>query len=188
MLSSQAYRPGDIIRCYNGKTVEITNTDAEGRLILADAMAWAVEEGTDALLELSTLTGHCVVALGHQAAGLFTPDDGLAAELTAAAADSGERLWRLPLYPEFLEEMKGMHADLKNAAGRPGGASTAAAFLSQFVGGLGAWAHLDIAGMANLKPNHDGQPPGATGYGVATAVTWLRRRTSLQERAAIDRV
>jgi leucyl aminopeptidase len=174
VTDGRAYRPGDILRCYNGKTVEIVNTDAEGRLILADALAWAAEEGSDALVELSTLTGHCVVALGHHAAGLFTPDDALAAALTAAGAAGGERLWRLPLFPEFLEEMKGRHADLRNAGGRPGGASTAAAFLSQFVGGLTSWAHLDIAGVAYLTPAHDAQSAGATGFGVATLARWIR--------------
>jgi leucyl aminopeptidase len=173
MPGGRAYRPGDILRFANGKTVEITNTDAEGRLILADALTWAVEEGTDALAELSTLTGHCVVALGHQAAGLFTPQDTLATALLAAGAESGERLWRLPLYAEFLEEMKGTHADLRNAASRPGGASTAAAFLSQFVGGLKEWAHLDIAGVANVKTDDEGQGAGATGFGVATLVRWI---------------
>ncbi|HEV8582938.1 MAG TPA: leucyl aminopeptidase [Thermoanaerobaculia bacterium] len=176
MLSASSYRPSDIVRCYNGKTVEITNTDAEGRMILADALAWAAEDRPDALLELSTLTGACVVALGHQAAGLFTPDDGLAAELTTAAEEGGERLWRLPLYPEFLEEMKGTHADLRNAAGRWGGAGLAAAFLSQFVGDMKRWAHLDIAGVANVKPdNGGGASAGATGFGVASTVSWLRR-------------
>ncbi|RPH56382.1 leucyl aminopeptidase [bacterium] len=174
MLGSKAYRPSDIVRCYNGKTVEITNTDAEGRVILADALAWAAEERPDALVEYSTLTGACVVALGFQAGGLFTPDDDFAAELLAAAADGGERLWRLPLYPEFLEEMKGQHADLRNSAGRWGGASTAAAFLSQVVGETRRWAHLDIAGVANVKADHT-PCPGATGFGVALTVSWLRR-------------
>ena len=178
MPSHTAYRPGDILRLSNGRTVEITNTDAEGRLILADALALATQEGAEALIELSTLTGHCVVALGHQAAGLFSPDDAFAADLLAVSAAAGERLWRLPLFPEFADEMKGTHADLKNSAGRPGGASTAAAFLSQFVGRLTSWAHLDIAGMANLKTEKDGQPAGATGFGVASAVNWARRRAA----------
>ncbi|HEX5758322.1 MAG TPA: leucyl aminopeptidase family protein [Thermoanaerobaculia bacterium] len=173
MLDSRSYRPGDIVRCYNGKTVEITNTDAEGRMILADALALAAEERPDALLELSTLTGACVVALGHLAAGLYTPDDALAAELLAASARSGERLWRLPLWPEWVEEMKGTHADLKNSAGRWGGANTAAAFLSQFVGGLSRWAHLDIAGVAWVDPKEEGYR-GATGFGVACTIDWLR--------------
>ncbi|HWM94198.1 MAG TPA: leucyl aminopeptidase [Thermoanaerobaculia bacterium] len=176
MPSGNAYRPGDILRFYNGKTVEITNTDAEGRIILADAMAWAAEEKPDALLEFSTLTGAIVVALGHQAAGLFTPDDGLAAEVQAAADDSGERIWRMPLYPEYLEDMKGLHADLKNSAGRAGSSCTAAAFLSQFVGGLKSWGHLDIAGVAYLSAEANGKRGGATGFGVASTVAWLRRR------------
>jgi leucyl aminopeptidase len=175
MLSHEAYRPSDIVRCHNGKTVEITNTDAEGRMILADALAWAADEKPDALVDLSTLTGACVVALGHFAAGLFTTDDGLAGELTAAGDQEGERLWRLPLFPEYLEEMKGTHADLRNSAGRWGGASLAAAFLSQFVGEVGRWAHLDIAGVANVKCYPGGSAAGATGFGVAALVSWLRR-------------
>jgi leucyl aminopeptidase len=175
MLSGSAYRPSDIVRCYNGRTVEITNTDAEGRMILADALAWAAEERPEAMVELSTLTGGVVMALGHQAAGLYTPDDGLAGELAAAAEEGGERLWRLPLYPEYLEEMKGAHADLRNSAGRAGSANTAAAFLSQFVGDVKRWAHLDIAGVANLKSDHSGSCAGATGFGIASVINWLRR-------------
>jgi leucyl aminopeptidase len=179
MPSGSSYRPGDILRISNQKTVEITNTDAEGRLILADALAWAAAEKPDALLEFSTLTGGIVVALGHQAAGLFTPDDGLAGELLQAAADSGERLWRMPLYPEYLEDMKGLHADLKNSAGRAGSSGTAAAFLSQFVGETKSWGHLDIAGVAYLPMESNskrGVRGGATGFGVAATVAWLRRR------------
>jgi leucyl aminopeptidase len=182
MLDGSSYRPGDIVRFANGKTAEITNTDAEGRLILADALAWAAAEEPrpEALLEFSTLTGACVVALGHHGAGLFTPDDGLAGELFAAARASGERIWRLPLWPEFLDEMKGAQADLRNSAQRWGGASTAAAFLSQFTGDLPRWAHLDIAGVSDIGRDQNGHP-GATGFGVALAVAWIRR---LAERAA----
>jgi leucyl aminopeptidase len=175
MLSANAYRPSDIVRCYNGKTVEITNTDAEGRMILADALAWAAEEGAESIVELSTLTGGVIVALGFVAAGMFTPDEGLAGELTRAGEAGGERFWRLPIYPEYLEEMKGTHADLRNSAGRAGSACTAAAFLSQFVGGVRRWAHLDIAGVSNVKNGQGGTYAGATGFGVATAVGWLRR-------------
>jgi len=180
MLSGRAYRPGDILKCYNGKTVEITNTDAEGRLILADALSWAAaaDEKPDHLVEYSTLTGSCVVALGHQAAGLFTPSGHLAAQLLAAAEASGERLWRLPMWPEFLEDMQGTHADLQNSGSRWGGASTAAAFLSQFVGDLSSWAHLDIAGVAYHRQESDRPGCTATGYGVATTVDWLRRLTA----------
>jgi leucyl aminopeptidase len=174
MLDGRSYRPGDIVRCYNGKTVEIVNTDAEGRMILADALAWAAEEEPDVLLELSTLTGASVIAVGQDAASLYTPDDRLAGSLLAAAEGTGERLWRMPLWPEFVDRMKGAHADLKNASGRWGSANTAAAFLSQFVGGLEHWAHLDIAGGAYV--GRDGEDePGATGYGVALTVDWLRR-------------
>jgi len=172
LLDGSAYRPGDIVRCANGKTVEILNTDAEGRLILADALAWAAAERPERLLEFSTLTGACAVALGQRTAGLFSPDDQLAGDLLAAATATGERLWRLPLWPEFLEEMRGAHADLRNSGGRWGGASTAAAFLSQFVGDLTSWAHLDIAGPAYVG-GEDRSRRGATGYGVATAIHWL---------------
>lgn len=174
VTDGRSYRPGDIIRCYNGRTVETVNTDAEGRLILADAMAWAAEEEPDALLELSTLTGACVAALGRNIAGLFTPDDRLAGELAAAGEQSGERLWRLPLGAEYLEEMKGTHADLRNSASRWGAASGAAAFLSQFVGGVARWAHLDIAGVASVGRDQNGHPT-ATGFGVAAGIRWLRR-------------
>jgi len=173
MPDGAAYRPGDIVRISNGKTVEILNTDAEGRMILADALSWATREKPDALLEYSTLTGACVVALGHTGAGLFTPADDLAAQLLNAAEASGERLWRLPLWEEFLEEMRGAHGDLKNSGGRWGGASTAAAFLSQFVGDLGHWAHLDVAGPAYVGEGREKR--SATGYGVGLTVEWLRR-------------
>ena len=182
MPDGSAYRPGDIVRMGNGKTVEITNTDAEGRMVLADALAWAASEAPDALVEYSTLTGACVVALGQTGAGLFTPSDGLSQGLLAAAGDAGERLWRLPLWPEFLEEMRGRHSDLRNSAGRWGGASAAAAFLSQFVGDVVDWAHLDIAGPAYV--GGDGKQRGATGYGVALTVQWLRSRATAASRRA----
>jgi leucyl aminopeptidase len=174
MPDGSSYRPGDIIRCFNGTTVEIKNTDAEGRLILADAMAFAAQDRPRALLELSTLTGAAVVALGNQAAALYCPDDGLAAELAGAGQRSGERLWRMPLWPQYTEAMRGQHADLKNTAGRWGGANLAAAFLSRFVGDLARWAHLDIAGVAYVGQDGD-EPRGATGFGVASTVEWLRQ-------------
>ncbi len=172
MPDGLSYRPGDIVRCYNGKTVEVLNTDAEGRMILADALSWAAEEDPGTLLEYSTLTGASVVALGHHAASLYTPDDYLAAELLDAAEDSGERLWRMPLWPEYREEMKGTHADLRNVAGRWGGANTAAAFLSQFVGKTERWAHLDIAATAYVAGDQKGSK-GATGYGIVLTSVWL---------------
>jgi leucyl aminopeptidase len=175
MPGSRAYRPGDIVRTRNGKTVEVLNTDAEGRLVLADAIALAVEEKPDALVEYSTLTGATVVALGHHGAALYTPDDALAGELLRSAEEAGERLWRMPLWSEFREEMKGRHADLRNLAGRWGGGNTAAAFLAEFVGETEAWAHLDIAGTAWVPADQRGSF-GATGYGVASTVGWLLAR------------
>jgi leucyl aminopeptidase len=176
MPDGAAYRPSDIVRMANGKTVEVLNTDAEGRLILADALAWAAEEAPDALVELSTLTGAAVVALGHHVAALFTPDDGLAEELLAAGETSGDRLWRMPLWREYREAMKGEHADLKNTGGRWGGACTAAGFLSHFTGEVRRWAHLDIAGPAYVGSEQKGAK-GATGFGVALLVDWLLRWT-----------
>jgi leucyl aminopeptidase len=175
MPDAASYRPSDIVRCANGKTVEIVNTDAEGRMILADALAWAADWKPNHLVELSTLTWACVVALGAEAAALYSPDDGLAGELLAAAGASGERLWRMPLWPEYGEQMKGDHADLKNSGGRWGGANLAAAFLGEFVGEVPSWAHLDVAGPAYATKAEHGQPVGATGYGVATLVQWLIR-------------
>ncbi len=172
MPGSRAYRPGDIVTTRSGKTVEVLNTDAEGRLILADAIALAVEEKPDTLVELSTLTGATVVALGSHGAALYTPHDGLAQELLRAAAQSGERLWRMPLWPEFREEMKGRHADLRNLGSRWGGANSAAAFLGEFMGDCERWAHLDVAGTA-WHPAEHGPLFGATGFGVAATVDWL---------------
>ena len=174
MPDGRAYRPSDIVTCYNGKTVEILNTDAEGRMILADALAWAAEEKPDYLVDYATLTGACVVALGMHGAGLFSHDDDLANALLGAAEGSGEYLWRLPLWPEFSEQMKGLHGDLQNTGARWGGANTAAAFLGNFVRGAKAWAHLDIAGPAYVGRS-DKQGFGATGYGVGLTAVWLAR-------------
>jgi leucyl aminopeptidase len=176
MPDGRSYRPGDIVRCYNGKTVEVLDTDAEGRLILADALAWAAEERPDTLIEYSTLTGSSVVALGHHGAALYAPADELADELLAASKRSGDRLWRMPLWPEFGEEMKGVHADLRNLGSRWGGANNAAAFLANFVGRVQRWAHLDIAGTA-YEASRESSTSGATGFGVPLAIDWLLRRT-----------
>ncbi len=174
MPDGKAYRPSDIVRCYNGKTVEILNTDAEGRMILADALAWAAEDKPDDLLDFATLTGACVVALGQHGAGLFTHDDTLSEELLSAAGGADEYLWRLPLWPEFGEEMRGLHGDLQNIGVRWGGANSAAAFLSNFVAGAGRWAHLDIAGPAYIGRGNK-QRFGSTGYGVGLTLEWLMR-------------
>lgn len=143
-------------------------------MILADALSWAVEEGAETVVEYSTLTGASVVALGRFAAALYSSDDRLAEDLLTAAERSGERLWRMPMWREYVEQMKGSHADLKNAGERWGSANTAAAFLSQFVEPCKRWAHVDIAGPANTSGKGGGLH-GATGYGVAFTVDWLRR-------------
>jgi len=175
MPDGAAYRPGDIVRTRSGKTVEVLNTDAEGRLVLADAISLALRDRPEALVEFSTLTGATVVALGYHGAALYSPDDRLARDLLRAAEESGERLWRMPLWSEFGEEMKGRHADLRNIAGRWGGANTAAAFLAEFLEDCPSWAHLDIAGPA-WRGADQGGGFGATGYGVAATVSWLLRR------------
>ena len=175
MINGAAMRPGDIVRSLSGHTVEIVNTDAEGRLVLADGLAYAVRAGADELIDVATLTGACVIALGDWTAGLMGSDQALIDRLLAAAAAAGEQMWQLPLYEEFLESMRGDITDLKNTgSGREGGAERAAAFLGQFAGTL-PWAHLDIAGPAFAE----GSPPvpylaaGGTGFGVRTLLRYL---------------
>jgi leucyl aminopeptidase len=174
MISGRAARPGDIVRGLGGKTVEINNTDAEGRLVLADAIAFAVREGVDEVIDLATLTGSCVVALGDHIAGLMSNDQPLADRLLAAAARAGEQLWQLPLYEEFADAMRGEISDLKNSAGREAGAERAAAFMGEFAGGT-PWAHLDIAGPAFNEDRKAAPyvPLGGTGYGVRTLLRYL---------------
>jgi leucyl aminopeptidase len=174
--SGSSYRPGDIVTTYSGKTVEILNTDAEGRMILCDALAYAVEQKCDLVLDVATLTGACVVALGQFKAGLMSNDDDLSKSLQRAAEESGEDLWPLPSGDEYAEEMKSKVADLKNAGSRWGGACTAAAFLRQFVGDT-KWAHVDIAGMDVITTPIAHTALGATGFGVRLLVTYLMNLT-----------
>jgi leucyl aminopeptidase len=167
MPSGTAIRPGDIIRSYTGKTIEIGNTDAEGRLILIDAMAWAIKHyQPDTLIDLATLTGACVVALGEKIAGVFSKDTELAETIVASGEKTYERCWRLPLPEDYKELLKNDFADLNNvSSGRWGGAITAALFLSEFVGDT-RWAHIDIAGPAWAKKASDYCGAGGTGFGV----------------------
>jgi leucyl aminopeptidase len=170
--SGSSWRPGDIITTYGGKTVEILNTDAEGRMVLCDALAYAAERKCDVIVDIATLTGACIVALGTYKAGLMSNDEGLAQQLQQAAADSGENVWRLPTGDEYAEEMKSKIADLKNTGGRWGGACTAASFLQQFVGDA-KWAHLDIAGMDLQQKATECRTSGGTGFGVRLLTTYL---------------
>ncbi|HEY7114945.1 MAG TPA: leucyl aminopeptidase [Tepidisphaeraceae bacterium] len=178
-VSGTAYRPGDIITLYNGVTVEITNTDAEGRLVLADAIAWGIETYQPAaVVDLATLTGGCVVALGHTMAGLMSNDDPLASELLAAAGAAGEKIWRLPVGDDQRDMLKSNHADIINSAGRWASPLTGAAFLTFALPDKPRvpWAHLDIAGVADTDKELPLYAKGATGFGVRTLYQWLTTR------------
>lgn len=172
MISGHAMHPGDILKASNGKTIEVNNTDAEGRLTLADALVFAEKLGVDAIIDLATLTGACVIALGDDIAGLFTPDDALAKELETAAETSGEKIWRMPMEEKYFEGLKSSIADMKNTGPRAGGSITAALFLKQFVKDT-AWAHLDIAGTVWADKENGYNGSGATGFGVRTLVNWV---------------
>jgi leucyl aminopeptidase len=176
MPDGKAYRPGDVIRAMNGKTIEILNTDAEGRVVLADALHYAATQyKPEAMVDLATLTGACVVALGSWASALLTRDDKLAAELQTAGENTGEILWRLPLFDEHEKAMKSKVADLQNAGARDAGTSTAAGFLASF-SGPGPWAHLDIAGTAWGNKSGGYDVSGASGVGVRALLDWLQTR------------
>jgi len=171
--SGSALKPGDVVKTIIGKTIEVTNTDAEGRLILADALGYTQRFEPAAVVDLATLTGACVVALGNVAAGLFSNSDELAAKIERASEAAHEKVWRMPLWKEYGEQIKSDVADMKNVGGRPAGAITAAMLLSKFVGEI-PWAHLDIAGMAATEKDSPYQPRGASGYGVRLLVQLLR--------------
>jgi len=170
-----AYKPGDIIKSYSGKTIEVLNTDAEGRLILADALAYASEFKPEAVIDLATLTGACIIALGDDVIGMLGTDDNLKKEINSAAQNSGELVWELPLWEQYHELIKSDIADYKNSGGRPGGTITSAAFLSKFVGEH-PWVHLDIAGPAWTTKDKPYIPKGAAGVGVRLLVEFLRHR------------
>jgi leucyl aminopeptidase len=174
MPSGSAIKPGDVITQYNGKTVEVNNTDAEGRLILADALSYAIELGADRVVDIATLTGAVVIALGSTYAAVLGNDDALADQLLEAGAATGELTWRLPLHPEFKAMMKGTVADLSNLASkREAGTATAASFLEEFVAGT-PWAHLDIAGTA-WDVGREYAAKDASGYGVRLLLELARR-------------
>ena len=177
MPSGTAQRPGDVLTQYGGRTVEVLNTDAEGRLVLADAIAYADRDlDADVIVDVATLTGAMPVALGKRTAGLFASDDALAAQLEQAAEDSGEPVWRMPLVDDYRRALDSPVADLRNI-GQPrlklmGGSITAALFLREFTGGR-PWAHLDIAGPAFTGSDEDERTKGGTGYGVRLLTAWL---------------
>jgi len=172
MPDGKAYRPGDVIETMSGKTVEVHNTDAEGRMILADALTWTARESKpEVMVDMATLTGACVVALGHHASAVMTHDDELAGELLAAGTESVDRAWRLPLWNDYQEQIETPFADMKNIGGMPAGSITAGCFLSRFAEGQ-RWAHIDIAGSAWQW----GKAESASGRPVGMLTQWLMTR------------
>ena len=174
MPSGSAQKPGDVITTMSGITVEVGNTDAEGRLILADALTYAKKEyDPDVIVDLATLTGACIVALGHSVAGLFSNDDKLAESIFEAGQSSGEKVWRMPLWEEYDELIKSDVADVHNTGGRGAGTITAAKFLQKFIDGHKRWAHIDIAGPA-FPAKGGSKTPGGTGFGVRLVLDLLK--------------
>ena len=180
LVGDKAYKPGDIIKTYSGKTVEIINTDAEGRMLLADALAYAAKKKPEVIIDFATLTGAVVVALGYLAAGMFGTAGKVKEKLNDASKRTSERIWELPLWKEYETVMKSKIADVKNSGGRWGGASTAAAFLKQFVGSV-PWVHLDIAGVANNEEaTAYTDQISATGFGVRLVTDMLQNWSKRQ--------
>ncbi|WGW02492.1 leucyl aminopeptidase [Tropicibacter oceani] len=177
MPSGKATRPGDIVTSMKGDTIEVINTDAEGRLVLADVL-WHAQQSEQpaAIVDLATLTGACIIALGHENAAVFSNDDDFAGNFLKAAAAEGEGAWRLPLGQAYDDQIKTMKADMKNTGGRPAGSITAAQFLKRFVKDDMPWIHLDIAGVAQVAKDTDLAPKGATGWGVMALDRLVRDR------------
>ena len=172
MPSGTSYRPGDIVTTYSTKTVEVLDTDAEGRMLLCDGLSYAAKQGCGIIIDIATLTGSCIVALGRYMAGLMGNDEKLIKQLQSAARDSGEKVWPMPSGDEYAKEMESKIADMKNIGSKWGGACTAAAFLRQFVNGK-RWAHLDIAGMDIFAKGTPFSAEGASGFGVRLLTTYL---------------
>lgn len=173
MPGGKAQRPGDVVRAMNGKTIEIDNTDAEGRLVLADAMCYARSMGLTRLVDVATLTGAAVIALGNICTGVFGNDQKLIDQVLAASRETGERMWQMPMYEEYREQFKSDIADIKNTGGRPAGSITGAQIIGEFAEGA-SWVHLDIAGTSTTDKNSGYNPKGATGVPVRTLVALVR--------------
>lgn len=176
MPSGNAIKPGDVIRHYGGVTSEVLNTDAEGRLVLGDLIAYACEHDVDAVVDVATLTGAIMVALGSKATGLFSNDDALRGELEEAAQQAGERVWAMPLWAEYRSDLDSEIADIKNSGPRWGGAILAALFLKEHVADGVAWAHLDIAGPARAEGDYNEIKQGGTGVATRTLLKWIQGR------------
>lgn len=175
MTGGGAMKLGDVLTTRNGTTVEVLNTDAEGRLILADALSYAAEQKPDRILDLATLTGACMVALGTKVAGLFSTEDAFAEQVLEASRLTGERAWRMPLFPDFADQLKSHVADLKNIGGKWGGSITAAKFLERFVDGI-PWVHLDVAGPSWSEAETGTQDVGGTGCFVRTLIVLIENQ------------
>jgi leucyl aminopeptidase len=174
MISSKAYRPDDILTALNGKTIEIISTDAEGRLVLADALTYSERKfAPKAMIDIATLTGAVAVALGDKRAGLLSNDDTLATALFESGERTFERLWRLPLDEDYFEQIKGTDSDIKNSGGKKAGTIIGGKFLQQFVTSETPWAHLDIAGMMMAEKDMPYCPKGGMGFGVRLLVDYL---------------
>jgi leucyl aminopeptidase len=174
MPGGKATKPGDIFTAMNGKTIEVINTDAEGRLILADALCYANKLGATKIVDAATLTGACVIALGHAASAAVSNNDDFVQQFLNAAKPTGERYWQMPLYEDYSNQMKSDIADLKNTGGRPAGTLTASAFLKAFAGDT-PWVHLDIAGTAYLDGESAWQAKGPTGTPVRAFVALVEQ-------------
>ena len=172
MISGRAMRPGDILKASNGKTIEVNNTDAEGRLTLADALVFAEKLEVDAIVDLATLTGACIVALGDDIAGLWGTDETLIAQIKTASDNAGEKFWEMPMEEKYFEGLKSPIADMKNTGPRAGGSITAALFLKQFVEKT-PWVHLDVSGPVWADKESGVNNSGATGFPVRTLVNWV---------------
>ncbi len=173
MPSGSSYKPGDILTAKNGKTIEVDNTDAEGRLTLADALCFACELGVDEVIDIATLTGACMVALGTVASGIMGNNEDMISRLIETGKDSGETFWQLPMFKEYKDSLKSDIADMKNTGSRYGGASAAGVFLQEFVKDV-KWAHLDVAGTAYLEKPQKELIAGATGVGVRTLLNYVK--------------
>ena len=176
MINGSAVHPGDVIKASNGKTIEINNTDAEGRLTLADALTYASNLKPDSIIDLATLTGAIVVALGNDVAGFWTNNNMMAKDLKTASSQAGEELWQMPLQKSYKDGLKSHIADMKNTGPRAGGSITAALFLEEFFDKNIKWAHIDIAGTCWTDKNKGIHPSGATGYGVKTLIQWIKNK------------
>ncbi len=182
MPGGNAIKPGDVITHFGGRTSEVLNTDAEGRLVLADALAWACQEKPAAIVDVATLTGAIMVALGSKAAGLFSNDEDLTDELIRASRSAGERLWAMPIYDDYRSDLDSEIADIKNTGSRYGGAIYGALFLRDFIGEGIPWAHIDIAGPARAERDYDEITRGGSGFGTRTLLAWIEDRAATSQK------